>query len=204
MWHDYLAFTSYHPTSSQHVLLADNTKAPVTGVGSIKILLDGRVCGFRNVLHIPSLRVPLYSLRAHRRMEGCGFLGDNGCFQVYFPGFVTTVEDSVDSYINYSPLGRASPLTYDFRQNRARSSSRATSKPQSTSPTIIPFSPSEMDDGDDADTASTTSDTYDIEFPPLPLALPSLPRALPSSTAPVALLAPPPAPPLLRHRWRGC
>ena len=109
MWHDYNAFTSYRPTSSQHVLLADNTKAPVAGIGSIKIILDGHVCGLRNVLHVPSLRVPLYSLRAHRRMKGCGFIGDNGRFQVYFPSFVTTVDDSSDSYIPYSPLGRASP-----------------------------------------------------------------------------------------------
>ncbi len=43
MWHDYSAFTSYSPTSSKYVLLANNTKAPVAGVGSIKILLDGRV-----------------------------------------------------------------------------------------------------------------------------------------------------------------
>ena len=41
MWHDYSAFTSYHPTTSKHVTLADNTKAPVAGIGSIKILLNG-------------------------------------------------------------------------------------------------------------------------------------------------------------------
>ncbi len=36
MWNDYSAFTSYHPTMSlTHVTLADNTTAPVAGIGTI-------------------------------------------------------------------------------------------------------------------------------------------------------------------------
>jgi hypothetical protein len=70
-------------------------------------------------------------------MLGCGFIGDNKRFHVYFPGFLTTVEDSTDSYIDYSPLGRASPLPYDFCQPRGPSStSRATTSHQS-SPTPV-------------------------------------------------------------------
>jgi len=62
MWPHYSAFTSYKPLTSKHVTLADNTLVPVVGIGSIKILFDGHVIGVRNVLHVPSLRVPLYSL----------------------------------------------------------------------------------------------------------------------------------------------
>jgi hypothetical protein len=65
MWPNYEAFTSYSPLSSKYVTLADNTHTPVMGIGSVKILLDGHVVGLRNVLHVPSLRVPLYSLRFH-------------------------------------------------------------------------------------------------------------------------------------------
>ncbi len=168
MWHDYSAFTSYHPTSSKHVLLADNTKAPVAGIGSIKILLDGHVCGVRNVLHVPSLRVPLYSLCAHRRMNGCGFINDNGRFQVYFPRFVTTIDDSVDAFIPYSPLGHASSLLYDFRQSRTPSTSGASSSPPppvQNPPAIIPFTTSELDD---PPSDSDSDDSYNRDFPPLP------------------------------------
>jgi hypothetical protein len=105
MWNDYSAFTSYHPTTSKHVTLADNTTAPVAGIGTIKILLDGYVCELRQVLHVPTLRMSLYSLCAHRWMIGCGFIGDNNKFHVYFPSFVATVDASVDSYIKYKPLG---------------------------------------------------------------------------------------------------
>ena len=120
MWPDYEAFTSYTPLHSKYVTLADDTHTPVAGIGSIKILLDGHTIGVRNVLHVPSLRLPLYSLRAHRRMPGCGFVADNERFHVYFPGFVTTVADEVDSYIPYTPLGRSSTSPFEYRQPSAK------------------------------------------------------------------------------------
>lgn len=93
--------------------------SPAPAIGSIKILLDGHVVGVQNVLHVPSLRVPLYSLRAHRHMAHCGFIADNSHFHVYFPDFTTSVVDDVDSYIPYTPLGRTSTSPFDYRQPSA-------------------------------------------------------------------------------------
>ena len=179
MWNDYSAFTSYHPTSSKHVTLADNTQAPVAGIGSIKILLDGKVCGLRNVLHVPSLRVSLYSLRAHRLLDGCGFVGDNSKFHVYFPTFVATVDDSVDSYMDCTSLGRSSSRPYDYLQPRTvYAHGVSTSSP--TAPAVVEFSQSEVD---------VAAADYDVDFPPLSRA--SSPRPLVSITPPVVPVVPP-------------
>ncbi len=174
MWNDYSAFTSYRPTTGKHVTLANNTKAPVLGIGSIKILLDGKVCGIRNVLHVPSLRAPLYSLWAHRLMPGCGFIGDNSKFHVYFPSFVTSVDDTVDSYIAYEPLGRSSSLLeYDYLQPRIVHARGVTAPPSlpTRSPTVIECTPSKIDPmpcATDIPASDVDTSQYDINFPPLP------------------------------------
>ena len=161
MWPDYSVFTSYKPLTSKHVTLADNNRAPVAGIGSVKILLDGHVIGIRNILHVPSLRVPLYSLRAHRAMTGCGFIGNNEVFHVYFPTFVTTVNDAVDSHIDYKPLGPTSTCPYEFRQARVSGSTASanTLMPTQLPSDIIPFAPNELD---------SVSVDYDADFPSLP------------------------------------
>jgi len=163
MWPHYSAFTSYKPLTAKHVTLADNTLVPVVGIGSIKILFDGHVIGVRNVLHVPSLRVPLYSLRAHRAMLGCGFIGNNEHFHIYFPTFVATVNDTVDSHVDYSPLGPTSSLPFEFRQPRSPSSTAAVCATTLPCPptTVIPFFPDEVTPHHDQD-----STTYDTDFPP--------------------------------------
>ncbi len=171
MWNDYSAFTSYHPTTSKHVTLADNTTAPVAGIGAIKILLDGYVSGLHNVLHVPTLRMSLYSLRAHRRMIGCGFIGDNDKFHVYFPSFVATVDASMDSYIKYKPLGRSSSRPYDFLQPREITASATATPTDALMPAVIPYDPSDLD-----------ALMYDSEFPPLvPVASPTPSVATPAT-----------------------
>ena len=65
MWPEYSVFTLYCPLQSKHVTLANIKLALVYGLGSIKILFDGKVVGLRNVLHILSLCLPLYSLKTH-------------------------------------------------------------------------------------------------------------------------------------------
>jgi hypothetical protein len=161
MWPDYSVFTSYHPLTSKHVTLADNNKATVAGIGSIKILLDGHVIGVRNVLHVPSLRIPLYSLHAHRAMTGCGFIGNNDVFHVYFPTFVTTVNDAINSHISYTPLGPTLTRPFEYRQPRAAGSTASayTSELHHQHAAVIPFTRSEI--------GSVTND-YDTNFPPLP------------------------------------
>ena len=63
-------------------------------------------------LHVPGLRVPLYSLRGHLRQSGCSFLGsyETG-MHVYFPGVVLTVDTSSDCHLSYESLGKTDTLS---------------------------------------------------------------------------------------------
>jgi hypothetical protein len=60
---DYSAFTSYKRTPNSYIQLIDGTKLQQKGIGSVKIRLNGKVILLRNVLHVPALQEPLYSLR---------------------------------------------------------------------------------------------------------------------------------------------
>jgi hypothetical protein len=81
------------------------------GRGSTIFGLNGKRVLIRNVLHIPGLAVPLYSLRTHMTQRGCGFFGsESSGFLVYFPEFDLSVDTSVDCHLSYEPLGLSAPL----------------------------------------------------------------------------------------------
>ncbi len=109
---DHSAFISYKAVRNLCVRMGNNSYAPVLGRGTAIILLNGQRLLIRNVLHIPALRVPLYSLRAHIRHRGCGFVGsyDTG-MHVYFPGVVLSVDTLTNCHLSYEPLGKLAPLS---------------------------------------------------------------------------------------------
>ena len=72
---DRSAFISYKAIRNLRVRMGNNSFAPVLGRGTAIISLNGQRILIRHVLHVPALRVPLYSLRAHLRQRGCGFCG---------------------------------------------------------------------------------------------------------------------------------
>eukprot|EP00804_Cyclotella_cryptica_P016077 CCRYP_004202-RA/>CCRYP_004202-RA protein AED:0.18 eAED:-0.12 QI:0/0/0/1/0.5/0.33/3/0/1917 len=120
MFPDYSAFLSYHRQSNRFVTLGDNTKLPILGIGSAKVKLNGKVILLRNCLHVPHLRNPLYSLRQHRRMPGCGTYSDydHGAY-ILFPRFTLRIDDTTDNIISYEPLGNSCPnLKIDYCQPR--------------------------------------------------------------------------------------
>ena len=59
------AFISYKSIHGLRVRMGNNSFAPVLGRGTAIISLNGQRLLIRNVLHVPGLRVPLYSLRAY-------------------------------------------------------------------------------------------------------------------------------------------
>ena len=73
------AFVSYHPVpcNTLNVCMGNKTLAPVLGKGTSIILLNGKLVLVRSVLHVPTLRTPLYSLHKHLTQRGCGFLGND-------------------------------------------------------------------------------------------------------------------------------
>ena len=76
------------------------------------ISLNSQRLLIRNVLHVPGLWVPLYSLRAHLRQSGCGFLGSYKTgMHVYFPGVVLTVDTSCDCHLSYQSLGKTTTIS---------------------------------------------------------------------------------------------
>jgi hypothetical protein len=106
------AFISYKSIHGLRVRMGNNSFAPVLGRGTAIISLNGQRLLIRNVLHVPGLRVPLYSLRAHLRQSSCGFLGSyNTGMHMYFPGVVLTVDTSSDCLLSYESLGKSASLS---------------------------------------------------------------------------------------------
>jgi hypothetical protein len=67
---DRSAFISYKAVCNLYVQMGNNSYAPVLGQGTAIISLNGQRLLIRNVLHVPALHIPLYSLRAHIRQQG--------------------------------------------------------------------------------------------------------------------------------------
>jgi len=109
---DRSAFISYRRVHGLRVRMGNKSHAPVLGKGSAIISLNGKKVLIRDCLHVPDLRNPLYSLRAHQRQRGCGFIGLHGHgVYVYFPNFVLEVDTSTDCHLRYQALGRACGLS---------------------------------------------------------------------------------------------
>ncbi len=105
---DKLAFISYHPVSGRQVRMGNNSFAPILGHGLAIISLNGKKILIRDCLHVPDLRNPLYSLRAHQRQRGCGFIGMYGLgMHVFFPTFIIEVNTMTNCHLRYAPIGRS-------------------------------------------------------------------------------------------------
>ena len=179
MFPDYAAFLSYRRCSDRTCDLGDDTSVPILGVGTAAVRLNGKAILLRNALHVPALRNPLYSLRRHSKMPGCGVFSwhDTGSFLV-FPDFILSVDDSVDNMVSYEPLGRSYSGRYDYAEPRVYPTSPASGRPVTVSDrppsTPAPASPDhptvtqdeqdgsgisvEVDVRDDADSVHNTND----------------------------------------------
>jgi hypothetical protein len=108
---DRSAFISYKSVNGLWVCMGNNSFALVLGCGTAIISLNGQRLFICHVLHVPELLFPLYSLCAHLRQSGCGFVGSHETgLHVYFPGVVLTVDMSSDCHLAYEPLGKTAPL----------------------------------------------------------------------------------------------
>ena len=105
-------FISYKATSGLKVRMGNNSYLPVLGRGSSIISLNGQRVLVGHALHVPGLAMPLYSLRAHFKQPGCGFIGNNDAgMLVYFLSFARLAETSSDCTLSCEPLGRSAPLS---------------------------------------------------------------------------------------------
>ena len=96
--------------------MPDESRIPITGIGDVIIEIQGRLIYLRNVYFVPSLRVPLYSLRIHRRLPNCGHFADNSGFYIKFPTFNIEVDDEIDSFVTYSSAPTSDVRSFDYVQ----------------------------------------------------------------------------------------
>ena len=126
MLNKYEAFVSYHPCKNRVVTLGDESTLPVLGTGTAKFSLNRKVILIRNALHVPGLRAPLYSLRRHRLMAGCGYFShfEIGSY-ILFPDFVIKVDDSKDNLISFKSIGLSKVNQLDYAEPRTISTTAA-------------------------------------------------------------------------------
>ena len=113
MWNDRSAFTDFRPLVGHFITIADNTRIQVTGVGTIVFLLGNRVIRLANVLCVPELAGPLFSVRRFRKIPGCGFFATNTKCCLAFPTFVLDIDDSTDVSLPYQSLPSATVFDFD-------------------------------------------------------------------------------------------
>ena len=160
--------------------MGNNSFAPILGSGSAVIAINGKQILIRDCLHVPALRNPLYSLRAHQRQYGCGFIGMQGLgMYVFFPSFIVEVDTATDCHLSYMALGRSTTLSsLDYVQPiRSPHTASATASIPPTAPAVIK--------DDDDDVPPDLLPTYAPHWPKKPPTPPSTPVDL--------SLIPPPA-----------
>ena len=107
MLHELIAFLSIRKCDHKFVTLGDESVVPVLGQGTAVISLNGKTILVRNALYVPALRAPLYSLRKHKTMPGCGTFSFHGLgSHILFPQFTLKTDDSVDSLVSYKSIVR--------------------------------------------------------------------------------------------------
>ena len=121
MFPDLCAFITYQVESSLRIKMGNNEYIPVRGRGTAIIELNGKKGLVHNALHVPGLRMPLYSLRAHLDQSGCCFIGllatsiSDKIMCVCFPKIALQVNFSKDCYLSYKPMGSTvDPLELDY------------------------------------------------------------------------------------------
>ena len=136
LWPTYRAFIGYKRVYGQHATLANNSKIRIADRGTIVIVMRGKKLIIRDVYHVPDLRLPLFSLRVHRRMPGCGYHSDNDGVYCFFLAFQLEVDDEVGTYVKCRPI-TSSTKVFDYIQPRASASSAAAASfPRRRSPRL--------------------------------------------------------------------
>lgn len=115
------AFQSYKSLDpGYYVKLANEIKLPVAGIGRTAISMGGKYVVLSEVLHVPDLRSPLFSVSSHRRRQGCSFIADNSGISLTFPSFVLNIDDSTECMLPYRQHGQSvSARNFDYVESPA-------------------------------------------------------------------------------------
>ena len=138
------AIIFYHRSAKPRVCLGNNSFAPILGEGTAIISLNRKVVMVRNALHVPGLHSPLYSLCAHAKQPGCGFIGDDnlGGVFVHFRTFCLQADTHRDCHLSdlfCVPLGTSMALgDLDYAQPRRRAGALASADATTATPPAKP------------------------------------------------------------------
>jgi hypothetical protein len=91
--------------------MGNNSYAPVLGCSTAIFALNSKCLLVCNILNVPGLAVPLYSLCTHFTQRDCGFLGTKKSgFLIYFPTFILLVDTALDCHLSLNLLSYSAPL----------------------------------------------------------------------------------------------
>ena len=204
LWPFYKAFIHYHRVYGQFVTLADNSRIRIAGRGTIAVEMGGKRIVIRDVYHVPDLRLPLFSLRVHRRVLGCGYHSNNDGVSCFFPTFQVDVDDEVDTYVTCRSIGPSNNKRYDYIQPRASASSAAAGSvprrrsprlraPSAAAPPAAPPTATSTPSPASNSTPIPTITQDDSEFGDGDEAPPTVPAVAPPVAPPTATSTPSPA-----------
>ena len=131
--------------------MGNNSFAPIAGYGTTIISLNGKRILIHDCLHVPDLRNPLYSVQAHQRQRGCGFIGMFGLgMHAFFPTFILKVDTATDCHLHYAPIGQGARLPdLDYVQPK---SAPKTVVPANAATTQLAPAPATIKPNEDLDT----------------------------------------------------
>ena len=159
--------------------MGNNSFALIAGYGTAIISLNGKKILIHDCLHVPDLRNPLYSLRAHQQQRGCGFIGMFGLgMHVFFPTFILEVDTATDCHLHYAPIGRGVRLPdLDYVQPKP---APKTSAPANAAITQLAPAPATIEPDKDSD-AQPSFASHWPKCPPSPRHSPLVMSLLPPS-----------------------
>ena len=109
---------------NQYATLPNDCRIPIANKAVIAINIGGKSMVIRDVYHVSSIRLPLYSLRVHRCIQGCGYHSGNYGALIFFLKFGLGVNKEAGIYVTCRFLG-LTIKTFDYIQSCASHKSAA-------------------------------------------------------------------------------
>ena len=109
------SFDAYHALPpGYYVQLADDTNLCVHGVGTMAICLQDKWIQQMEVLHLPDLCAPPYSISMHHHHLRCAFIANKSGVVLSFPMFILEIDDSTECILPYSTCGLVPSHSFDY------------------------------------------------------------------------------------------
>ena len=87
-----------------YVAISNGGKEPIYAYGTTLFILWRKIIDKCNVLKIPGLRDPLYSLQQHWKLPNCGYIRYTKCTHMWFLSFYLSVYDRVEKLVTYESM----------------------------------------------------------------------------------------------------